>query len=147
MLPNRRLTASERAAWISEYRELGGSNAFELEVIRLVNEIRASHGLSELEIDETLMQAARFYCQTLSNHGLRLGHREGPYGGSAATMRAFGFTGITVNGGNAAGGAVLPSDPVDRWMQSRGHRENMLRHSHTVIGVGSFGGFAYLIMQ
>ena len=47
LLPNRRLSDTERADWIAEYESLGGPNAFELEVVRLVNEIRAEHGLAQ----------------------------------------------------------------------------------------------------
>jgi len=135
ILPNRRLTYVERQEWIDEYWANGGASAFELEVIRLVNEIRATHGLCEFEIDDTLMMAARFYSQTLGNLNLPVGHNEGPYGGSRNTVHAFGMARGIANG-NA--GARTPEALVDSWMNSPGHRENLLRQTTlTLVGFGS----------
>jgi len=134
-LQNRRLTAVERQIWIDEYNALGGANTFELEVVRLVNEIRVEYGLSMFEIDETLMMAARFYSQTIGNLNLTMGHNEGPYGGSRNTVHAFGRARGVANG-NA--GARTPEAVVDSWMNSPGHRENLLRQtSLSRIGFGS----------
>ena len=48
--PERAMTQRELAAWIAEYRELGGINAFELEVVYYVNAVRAEHGLAPLTL-------------------------------------------------------------------------------------------------
>jgi len=136
-IPNRRLTTAERQAWIDEYRANGGASAFELEVIRLVNEERAARGLNILQVDNNLMMAARFYTQTLSNLNLPLGHGEGPYGGSGGTAEAFGDSPGWRNG---MWGVWTPEDVVGAWMNSPAHRDNMLRPSHTRIGFGSYLG-------
>jgi len=149
-LPDRPLTDAERANWITEYESLGGPNAFELEVVRLINEIRADNGLVELEINMILMMAARFYTQTKVDLNLPLGHHEGPYGGSAGTVAAFGSGWNTANGGSGGGGRT-PQGQVDGWMNSEGHRRNILNPASRTIGVGSnngpggTGGFNYML--
>ncbi|MCL1842640.1 MAG: stalk domain-containing protein [Defluviitaleaceae bacterium] len=133
-IPNRRLSADERQNWINEYEEMGGASAFELEAIRIINDIRREHGLTELQIDPALMYASRFYAQTLSNLDRPLGHREGPYGGSGATAQAFG---ASWNAANAQAGARTPQALVDSWMNSPGHRANILNENLRIIGLGS----------
>ena len=157
-LPDRRLNATERADWIAEYWEMGGPFAFELEVVRLVNEIRLEHDLAYLQIDDTLMMAARFYSQIMANLDTPLGHNEGPYrvegathGASAEVARAFGGR-LRWNGGNGAGGQRTAQALVDAWMTSSGHRAYILSPEHRYIGVGShaggrWGAFQYLFLS
>ena len=145
LLPYRRLTAEEMAAWIREYRDNGGASAFEQEVVRLINEIRRENNLSEVEIYESLMMATRFYSQTLANHNLPLGHSQGPYGGSAATIRAFGVR--SPGWRNVAGYIWTAQELVDFWMGSTAHRNNILRPSVSIIGVGSHLGGDYGVVH
>jgi len=144
-LPNRQLTVAERAAWISEYHELGGANAFELEIIRLVNEIRREYGLNELEIEQTNMYAARFHVQTLATHP-RTGtaHTAGPYGGSGATVRAFGGNGSS---GAWQGGGFTPEGVVRAWMNSPGHRATLMMTRGLDVGIGTYGAHRYIFVQ
>jgi len=149
-IPNRRLTAAERQAWIDEYFEMGGPSAFELEVIRLTNVERARYGLGPLEICRTLMLASRFYAQTMANLNTNLGHREGPYGGSAATADAFGDHLVRIRAQNGTAGRWTPEAAVQAWMDSEGHRRNILNPDVTRIGTGfhlggRWGVFGYQI--
>jgi len=140
-LPNRRLNNAEMQAWIDEYDANGGASNFELEVIRLINEIRRDHGLVELNLDPILSMSTRFYAQTLDNLNLPLGHREGPYGGSAGTVEAFGGRWNTANATTASS---TPQAAVTSWMNSPGHRDNILNPSSRYIGIGQFGIFVYM---
>jgi len=149
-LPNRQLTDSEMTAWVAEYWEMGGASAFELEVVRLVNEERSTRGLSVLEIDYMFMMPARFYAQTLANLNLPLGHHEGPYGGSGNTVTAFGANRQGHRNGSA--GNWTPQNLVDGWMASPGHRSNILVSGHTRVGIGSqlggqWGVFHYMVLS
>ena len=138
-LPNRRLTTQERTNWIAEYNQMGGASAFEREVVRLINVERNRHGLNSLAIDTRLMHASRFYAQTLAQLiRTSLGHHYGPYGGSFGTARAFG-TNHPVTG-NGAAGHRTPQALVTGWMNSPGHRANILRPGLTHVGVGSQAG-------
>jgi len=149
LLPNRRVTDAERTNWIADYNR-SGHTAFDLEVVRLVNQVRANHGLSSLTIDNTLMMAARFYSQTMSNFNTPLGHNQGPYrisgashGASQNIAEAFGAR-LRWNGGNAAaharGQKHTPQSLVNAWMNSPGHSAYILSPEHRFIGSGSYLG-------
>ena len=140
-LPNRRLTDTERQTWIAEYNANGGFSAFELEVIRLINNIRQEHGLVQLQPCRILGMSTRFYSQTLDNLNLPLGHGEGPYGGSAGTIQAFGGGWNTANATTASS---TPEAAVTSWMNSEGHRNNILNPASRAIGVGRYGRFVYM---
>ena len=148
-LPNRRLSSQEQQAWIDEYNAMGGASAWEIETIRLINEERRQHGLDPLALDRGLMMASRFYAQTLSNLDLNLGHRYGPYGGSGGTASAFDASWNTANG-NA--GRWTPEAAVQGWMNSPGHRANILNPRVRFIGLGAqlggrWGVFAYSLQS
>ena len=152
-LPNRRLTDAERANWIADYWAMGGPFAFELEVVRLVNEIRVDLGLAYLQIDNTLMMSARFYSQIMANLNTNLGHNEGPYrvpgathGGSREVVRAFGGD-LRWNGGNGAAGHRTPQGLVTAWMDSPGHRAYIVSPEHRFIGVGAHTGGRWGVFQ
>ena len=138
---------------------MGGAFHFELEVVRLVNEIRVEHGLSRVEIDDSLMMAARFYTQIMANLNTNLGHNEGPYrvpgathGASRNVAEAFGGQ-LRWNGGNASAGRRTPEDLVlNGWMNSPGHRNFILSPEHRFIGAGTHAGgrwgvFHYLFLS
>ena len=148
-LPNRQLTDEERANWIAEYNRMGGASDFEREVVRLINRERRNRGLNTLSIDTRLMHASRFYAQTLSNLNLSLGHHLGPYGGSFGTASAFGVFATAANG---AAGQRTPQALVNSWMNSPGHRDNILRSGVTHVGAGSqlggrWGVFHYSLFR
>ena len=157
-LPNRRLTYAERQSWINEYQEMGGASAFEFEVVRLINEVRAANNLNVVQIDDTLMMAARFYAQIKVSFSNGVGHNHGPYriegsthGASREVVRAFGGE-LRWNGGNSSAGRWTPEALVDGWMSSEGHRRYILSPEHLFIGVGSqlggdFGVSHYLFLS
>jgi len=137
----RQATNAERATWIAEYWALGGPNAFELEVARLVSEVRVSHGLSPVTFDPTLSMAARYYTQILITLGYYTAtspgtaHAQGPYSTSRLTANSFG--GTNRQGGNAfTPGPQTPQGVVDGWMNSAGHRAYMLNPAHRYVGHG-----------
>ncbi|MCL1842192.1 MAG: CAP domain-containing protein [Defluviitaleaceae bacterium] len=134
-LPNRQITNTELETWIEEYKELGGINAFELEVIRLINEIRAEHDLHPLMICQQTSMAARFHSQYQADMGGRIFHISPNHGGSVARMRMFGNErGL---GENVHGGAYTPQRAVDGWMNSPGHRALVLNTTVRTIGIGT----------
>lgn len=153
ILPNRRLSDAERSEWITEYWAMGGAFAFEMEVIRLINEVRASHGLHQVRPDYSLMLAARFYAQLQGNLNTEIGHNQGPYrvsgathGASANIARAFGGR-LRWNAGNSAGGQRTPQELVygrgdgsGGWMNSPGHAAYILSPEHRFIGAGTHVG-------
>ena len=107
---------------------------FELEVIRLVNEIRASNGLSELKYNWELCRVARYKSQDMKDKRY-FSHTSPTYGSPFKMISDFGLT-YRSAGENIARGMSSPKTVVDAWMNSSGHRANILNSSYTEIGVG-----------
>ena len=148
-LPNRRLTDAERQAWMEEYQRLGGKSAFELEVVRLVNETRVEHGLNQLVIDPLHSKATRFYVQAIRNLQLPVGHREGHYGSVRGVGIAWGCT--RIGGGIGHAGHRTPQDVVNGWMNSEEHQAILLSPTSVSLGFGSviggqFNAFAHYMV-
>jgi len=133
--PNRQLTRAERQTWVEEYQAMGGPTTFELEVIRLVNEFRASNGRSPLQIDEHLGAAARFYVQTMANLNTVFSHFAGPDGGSGGVQSAFGIA--SGNRSMNRHNALTPEEIVASWRRSPGHEAGMLA-GNNYVGVGTY---------
>jgi len=134
-LPNRKLSAEEMAAWDADYNATGGPNHFELEVVRLVNKERANAGLRPLTIDMTLMKVSRFKAQSMSD--LDYIDHSGIYGQPWDLAKSFGHNSGTY-GENLARGHTTAEDVVRAFMNSPGHRANILRANFNVIGVGLY---------
>lgn len=108
--------------------------AYEQEVIRLVNVERAKAGLKALTEDWELSRMARYKSQDM--HDLRyFSHTSPTYGSPFDMMKAFGIRYRTA-GENIAMGYRTPAAVVQGWMNSPGHRANILNASYTKIGVG-----------
>ena len=108
--------------------------SFEKEVIRLVNEIRVKNGLKELEYDWELCRVARIKSQDMKDNRY-FSHNSPKYGSPFQMMKRFGIT-YRSAGENIARGHRTPNEVVNAWMNSSGHRENILNSSFTHIGVG-----------
>ena len=111
-----------------------GVLAFESEVAALVNDIRAQYGLSALTINRDLCQVARYKSQDMAEKGY-FAHESPTYGSPFQMMQSFGISYRTA-GENIAYGQQTPQAVVNAWMNSSGHRANILNSSYTQIGVG-----------
>lgn len=109
-------------------------SAFESEVVRLVNEIRVQNGLSKLTYDWELSRVARYKSQDMSDLGY-FSHTSPTYGSPFNMMKSFGISYRTA-GENIAKGYISPEAVVNAWMNSPGHKANILNSSYTHIGVG-----------
>ena len=108
--------------------------AFENEVIRLVNEQRAKNGLKALAANWELSRVARYKSQDMVDNRY-FSHTSPTYGTPSQMIKAFGLTYRTA-GENIAYGQRTPQAVVSAWMDSSGHRANILNASYTQIGVG-----------
>lgn len=111
-----------------------GVRAYETEVIRLVNEIRVQYGLKELTENWELSRVARYKSQDMKDNRY-FAHNSPTYGTPFEMMRAFGLT-YRSAGENIAYGYRTPQAVVNGWMNSSGHRANILNANYTQIGVG-----------
>ena len=123
-------TAPERDASATN----SGLSAYESEVVRLVNEIRVQYGLNTLTADADLSRVARYKSQDMVDKGY-FSHTSPTYGSPFDMMKKFGIS-YRSAGENIAYGYATPQAVVDGWMNSSGHRANILNSSYTRIGVG-----------
>ncbi|MBQ1241645.1 MAG: SafA/ExsA family spore coat assembly protein [Oscillospiraceae bacterium] len=107
---------------------------YEQEVVRLVNAERAKAGLPALTEDWQLSRVARYKSQDMRDKGY-FSHQSPTYGSPYDMMRAFGIS-YRAAGENIAMGQRTPTAVVNAWMNSSGHRANILSKSFTKIGVG-----------
>lgn len=107
---------------------------YEMEVIRLVNQIRKQNGLSELKYNWELSRVARYKSEDLKNNSY-FSHTSPIYGSPFTMMKNFGIS-YRSAGENIAMGYTTPEAVVNAWMNSSGHRANILNPSFTEIGVG-----------
>ncbi|MBR2024442.1 MAG: SafA/ExsA family spore coat assembly protein [Clostridia bacterium] len=107
---------------------------YEKEVVTLVNIERAKKGLSPLTYDWELSRVARYKSQDMKDNNY-FSHTSPTYGSPFQMMKNFGITYKTA-GENIAKGYKTPEAVVNGWMNSSGHRANILNSSFTKIGVG-----------
>lgn len=107
---------------------------YENEVIRLVNEIREENGLHKLTVDWELSRVARYKSQDMKDNRY-FSHTSPVYGSPFDMIKNFGIS-YTSAGENIAKGQSSPQAVVNAWMNSAGHRKNILNSSFTRIGVG-----------
>jgi uncharacterized YkwD family protein/spore coat assembly protein SafA len=114
---------------------------YEQEVIRLVNEIRTQNGLKALTYDWELSRVARIKSQDMKDNRY-FAHNSPTYGTPFQMIKSFGIS-FRSAGENIAKGYPTPQAVVNGWMNSSGHRANILNASYTKIGVGYVSGGKY----
>ncbi len=115
--------------------------AYEQEVIRLVNEIRTQNGLKTLTYDWELSRVARIKSQDMKDNRY-FAHNSPVYGTPFQMMTNFGIS-YRSAGENIAKGYATPQAVVNGWMNSSGHRANILNANFSHIGVGYVTGGHY----
>lgn len=114
--------------------ESGGVQEAAEAVASLVNAARRDAGLSELELDADLCAAAQARAQEIAQS---FSHTR-PDGSSCFTiLEEFGIS-YRAAGENIAMGQRTPEEVMDGWMNSSGHRANILNGTFTSIGVGYY---------
>lgn len=103
-------------------------------MVELVNEVRAENGLGALKLNAELSDVARTKSQDMRDKGY-FAHESPTYGSPFDMMKSFGISYRTA-GENIAMGYTTPEAVMDAWMNSPGHRANILNGSFTEIGVG-----------
>jgi uncharacterized YkwD family protein/spore coat assembly protein SafA len=113
----------------------------ENEVARLTNQERAKYGLPPLQIDWQLARVARYKSVDMRDKNY-FQHDSPTYGSPFTMMKNFGISYRTA-GENIAAGQRTPQEVVNAWMNSPGHRANILNKNFTHIGVGYAKGGSY----
>ncbi len=109
------------------------------EVLDQVNQEREEAGLSDLTMDQELMDAAM---QRAAECSVYFSHTR-PSGSS--------WSGISskASGENIAAGQSTAAQVMNSWMNSQGHKDNILRSSFQSIGIGCFvqNGVTYWVQD
>ncbi|MEK4229688.1 SafA/ExsA family spore coat assembly protein [Solibacillus sp. FSL H8-0538] len=106
----------------------------EQEVLRLVNVERANAGLPALKNDWELARVAEYKSQDMHDKGY-FSHTSPTYGSPFDMMKSFGIN-YKAAGENIAQGQRTAAEVVEAWMNSEGHRANILNKDYTHMGVG-----------
>jgi len=106
----------------------------EQEVIRLVNVERAKAGLSSLKYDWELARVAEYKSQDMHDKKY-FSHTSPTYGSPFTMLKNFGIS-YKSAGENIAMGQRSAQEVVKAWMNSEGHRANILNKNYTHIGIG-----------
>lgn len=107
---------------------------FEQRVVELTNAERTKQGLPALKIDTELSKVARIKSEDMQKNNY-FDHNSPTYGSPFDMMKKFGIS-YTSAGENIAQGQRTPEEVVQAWMNSAGHRANILNNGFTHIGVG-----------
>jgi len=105
----------------------------EQEVFDLINAKRVANGLATLKIDDELQNVARIKAQDMVNKNY-FSHNSPTYGSPFDMIKSFGISYKTA-GENIAGNSSN-SAAVNAWMNSEGHRANILNSSFNYTGIG-----------
>lgn len=102
-------------------------------ILNLINNARKANGLAPLAIDATLNNVAQIKSNDMVANNY-FSHTSPRYGSPFAMMQGFGVTYKTA-GENIAGNPSLQG-AFDAWMNSEGHRKNILSSAYNYIGIG-----------
>jgi uncharacterized protein YkwD len=108
-------------------------------VLELTNGERQKAGLRPLTLSPELNDAAQNYSQVLATSGC-FEHTCGPVTNFADRDRQAGYTGWLALAENIAEGYATPETVVTGWMNSAGHRANILSPEYTEMGIGLVNG-------
>ncbi|MFD4707666.1 CAP domain-containing protein [Gottfriedia sp. NPDC058432] len=109
-------------------------SAYESKVVELTNAERTKAGLKPFTVNATLSKTARLKSQDMTDKNY-FDHTSPTYGSPFDMMKQFGIT-YSYAAENIAKGQKTPEEVVTAWMNSAGHRANILNPNLTQIGVG-----------
>lgn len=115
--------------------------SMEQQVVSLVNAERAKHGLQPLRENWELSRVARFKSNDMRDSNY-FSHTSPTYGSPHQMIRDFGLS-YRASGENIAAGQTSAQAVFNSWMNSTGHRQNILSANYTEIGVGYSQGGSY----
>lgn len=106
----------------------------ESQVFDIVNKERVSRGLAPLKFDSELSRIARIKSQDMIDKKY-FSHTSPTYGSPFQMMEKFGLR-FSAAGENIAYGQKTAAEVMKVWMNSSGHKANILSEAYTHIGVG-----------
>lgn len=113
-------------------------STFASQVVNIVNQERAKAGLRPLTSNSTLTAMALDKAKDMYNNGY-FDHTSPTYGSPFDMMSRYGIR-YSYAGENIAKGQQTPEAVMKAWMNSTGHRQNILSPNFTQIGVAFYNG-------
>ncbi|MFL0251805.1 CAP domain-containing protein [Clostridium neuense] len=114
--------------------DIRSTQSQENEVAKLVNVERSKVGLPPLKLNWELSRVARVKSQDMSDKNY-FSHNSPTFGSTFSLIGKYGIV-YSAAGENIAYGYTTPSAVMNGWMNSPGHRANILGKQYNQIGVG-----------
>lgn len=111
------------------------------QVLQLVNAERSKNGLKSLTLSEKLTDIAKMKANDMAENNY-FSHTSPTYGTPFQMLQTFGVSYKTA-GENIAAGQKTADAVMESWMNSSGHRANILNSGYTELGVGYVKGGSY----
>lgn len=110
-------------------------------VLKLVNAERAKAGVPPLTLTKKLTDIANTKAKDMADKNY-FSHQSPTYGSPFDMLKQFGVS-YSYAGENIAAGQKSAEEVMDSWMNSSGHKANILNKNYTEIGVGFYRGGQY----
>lgn len=111
------------------------------EILNLVNQERSKQGLQKLTLSNKLTSVANTKAKDMAVNNY-FDHNSPTYGSPFEMLQSFGVT-YSYAGENIAAGQTTAQRVMTDWMNSSGHRANILNKNYTQLGVGYSKGGSY----
>ncbi|WP_142825884.1 S-layer homology domain-containing protein [Planococcus soli] len=118
-----------------------GEAAMMTEVLNLVNQERAKAGVPAVKLHKGLQDAALIKSKDMADNNY-FSHQSPTYGSPFDLLKARGIS-YTAAGENIAAGQRSAASVMVSWMNSPGHKANVLNKNYTHLGVGIYKGGSY----
>lgn len=112
------------------------SSQFAKQVLDLVNQERSKAGLGSLSMDDQLSNMAMAKAKDMYDNNY-FDHNSPTHGSPFDMMKEYGIT-YNSAGENIAKGQTTPSQVMKDWMNSPGHKANILNKSYSHIGIAFY---------
>lgn len=110
-------------------------------ILNLVNKERSKNGLNPLTLSQELTNVATIKAKDMRDKNY-FSHNSPTYGSPFDMLQHFGIH-YSYAGENIASGQQSPEQVMTDWMNSSGHRANILNKNYTQLGVGYVEGGNY----
>ena len=110
-------------------------------ILKLVNQERAKAGVPALTLSEKLTSIANTKAKDMADNNY-FSHDSPTYGSPFDMLKQFGVS-FSYAGENIAAGQKTAEEVMNSWMNSSGHKANILNKNYTQLGVGFVRGGQY----
>jgi uncharacterized YkwD family protein len=132
-------SAGDSAGTGSEGRQAESTQAEA--ILKLVNQERQKAGVPALKLSTKLTEVANTKAKDMADKNY-FSHESPTYGSPFEMLKKFGVN-YSYAGENIAAGQKSAEEVMNSWMNSSGHKANILNKNYTELGVGFYRGGQY----